>query len=245
VSELDLDGIRHAGFVFDLDGTLTDNMPFHQRAFDLFAGRHGLPALTLEQRRRLDGKRNRDIFPILFGRTFDAAALRALADEKESLYRELSRGKLAPMAGLRELLACLAQLKIPAAIATSAPPENVVHSLRELGLEGAFAAVAKAEDLPRGKPHPDVFLAAAAALQVEPSLCLAFEDAPLGVEAARAAGMTCVALTTSFPAEVFTAHPVAPHALVRDYDEFLAGPGRMIATRCARGVARAPREDRA
>jgi beta-phosphoglucomutase len=234
MSALDFGDARLRGFVFDLDGTLTDNMALHQRAFDLFAARHGLPALTLEQRRRLDGKRNRDIFPILFGKAFDAAALRALADEKESLYRELSRGKLEPMKGLRELLACLLTLKIPAAIATSAPPENVVHSLRELGLEGAFAAVAKAEDLPRGKPHPDVFLAAAQALQVEPELCLAFEDAPMGVEAARAAGMTCVALTTSFPAEVFRSHPVAPHALVRDYAEFLAGLGKMIVARAAR-----------
>jgi beta-phosphoglucomutase len=238
VSDLVFDGMRHAGVVFDLDGTVTDNMPLHQRAFDLFSARHGLPALTLEQRRRLDGKRNRDIFPILFGKSFDAAMLRAFADEKESLYRELSRGKLAPMAGLRELLACLTTLKIPAAIATSAPPANVEHSLRELKLERDFAAVAKAEDLPRGKPHPDVFLAAAAALQVEPSLCLAFEDAPMGVEAARAAGMTCVALTTSFAADVFAAHAVTPHALVRDYTEFLAGPGREL-------IARAAREGRA
>jgi HAD superfamily hydrolase (TIGR01509 family) len=219
-------GGRPRAVVFDLDGTLTDNMPIHQRAFDLFAGRHGLPPIGLEQRRRMDGKRNRDILPMLFGREFDAAALRRLADEKEALYRELSHGRLAPLPGLRDLLALLARAKVPAAIATSAPPENVAHSLRELALEGAFAAVAKSEDLPRGKPHPDVFLAAAGALGLDARLCLAFEDAPLGVEAARAAGMTCVALTTSFPAELFRSHPVAPHAVVRDYTEFLAGPGR-------------------
>ena len=217
---------RPRAVVFDLDGTLTDNMPLHQRAFDLFAARHGLPPIGLEQRRRLDGKRNRDILPILFGRELDAATLKSFSDEKESLYRELSRGRLAPLAGLLELLGLLARAAVPAAIATSAPPENVVHSLRELGLERAFAAVAKSEDLPRGKPHPDVFLAAAGALGLDARLCLAFEDAPLGVEAARAAGMTCVALTTSFPADLFLAHPVAPHAVVRDYTEFLAGPGR-------------------
>lgn len=226
MNPLAADGRRPRAVVFDLDGTLTDNMPLHQRAFDRFAQRHGLPPIGLEQRRRLDGKRNRDIFPILFGRELDAAAQRAFADEKESLYRELSHGKLAPLPGLRELLRLLEGARVPAAIATSAPPENVDHSLRELALEGAFAAVAKSEDLPRGKPFPDVFLAAARALRLDPRLCLAFEDAPLGVEAARAAGMTCVALTTSFPAELFLAHPVAPHAVVRDYDEFLAGPGR-------------------
>lgn len=219
-------GARPGAVVFDLDGTLTDNMPLHQRAFDLFAARHGLPPIGLEQRRRLDGKRNRDIFPILFGREIDAATLKGFSHEKESLYRELSRGKLTPLPGLRELLHRMKSAGVPAAIATSAPPENVVHSLRELALEGAFAAVAKSEDLPRGKPFPDVFLAAAAALGLDPRRCLAFEDAPLGVEAARAAGMVCVALTTSFPAALFLSHPVAPHAVTRDYDEFLAGPGR-------------------
>jgi HAD superfamily hydrolase (TIGR01509 family) len=224
---------RPRAVVFDLDGTLTDNMPLHQRAFDLFAARHGLPPISLEQRRRLDGKRNRDILPILFGREIDAPQLRRFSDEKESLYRELSLGRLLPLPGLRELLRLLASAGVPAAIATSAPPENVVHSLRELALEGAFAAVAKSEDLPRGKPFPDVFLAAAGALRLDARLCLAFEDAPLGVEAARAAGMTCVALTTSFSAEVFRAHPVAPDAVVRDYDDFLAGPGRDLFTPAA------------
>jgi beta-phosphoglucomutase family hydrolase len=215
-----------AGCVFDLDGTLTDNMAFHQRAFDAFLARHGLPPLTHELRRRLDGKRNRDIFPILFGRALDDSAQIAYAGEKEALYRELSSGRLAPLPGLSELLAALARRGVPAAVATSAPRENVDHTLRELGLESAFAAVARADDVAHGKPHPDVFLLAAKRLDVAPERCVAFEDAPVGIEAAHRAGMTCVALTTTFAREVFTTHPVAPHHVVRDFAEFLAGPGR-------------------
>jgi len=222
-------GALPAGAVFDLDGTLTDNMAFHQRAFDVFLARHGLPPLTHELRRRLDGKRNRDIFPILFGRALDDAAQIAYADEKESLYRELSRGRLVPLSGLRELLAVLGRLRVPSAVATSAPRENVDHTLRELGLAEAFRAVARADDVAHGKPHPDVFLLAAKRLGVAPGRCVAFEDAPVGIESARRAGMTCVALTTSFTSEVFTARPVAPHHVVRDFAEYLAGPGRAVA----------------
>jgi HAD superfamily hydrolase (TIGR01509 family) len=221
-------GARPAGAVFDLDGTLTDNMAFHQRAFDAFLARHGLPPLTHELRQRLDGKRNRDIFPILFGRALDDAAQIAYAGEKEALYRELSSGRLAPLPGLSELLAALARHGVPSAVATSAPRENVDHTLRELGLERAFAAVARADDVAHGKPHPDVFLLAAKRLGVAPERCVAFEDAPVGIEAARRAGMTCVALTTTFASEVFTTHPVAPHHVVRDFAEYLAGPGRAV-----------------
>ena len=105
-------------------------------------------------------------------------------------------------------------------------PTIVAHSLRELGLESAFAAVACADEVAHGKPHPDVFLLAARRMGVAPEGCVAFEDAPIGIEAARRAGMTCVALTTSFAREIFTAHPVAPHHVVRDFAEYLAGPGR-------------------
>ncbi|HET6165089.1 MAG TPA: HAD family phosphatase [Planctomycetota bacterium] len=219
---------RFAGAIFDLDGTLTDNMALHQRAFEVFLSKHGLPPLTLELRRRLDGKRNRDIFPILFARELDDVTQRAFADEKESLYRELSRGRLSPLRGLRELLALLGKARVPSAIATSAPLENVDHTLKELGLAEFFRVVARADDVPHGKPHPDVFLLAAKRLGVAPERCVAFEDAPVGIESARRAGMTCVALTTSFAAGVFTAHASAPHHVVRDYAEFLAGPGRDI-----------------
>lgn len=223
--------LRARGVVFDLDGTLTDNMALHMDAFDAFVRRHGLPALTLAARARLDGKRNRDIFPVLFGRALDEDELRALSDEKESLYRELSRGRLQPLAGLRALLAALERHGVPVAVATSAPALNVPHTLGELGLALRLTRVVRSEQVPRGKPHPDVFLAAAESIGVAPEACLAFEDAPIGLRAARAAGMACVAVTTSFSAAEFSAHGAAPDASVRDFTEFLAGPGAWLRER--------------
>jgi HAD superfamily hydrolase (TIGR01509 family) len=219
---------RARGFVFDLDGTLVANMGLHQEAFARFNDRHGLPRLTDEMRARLDGKRNRDIFPVLFGQALPPEELRRYADEKEALYRELSRGRLVPLAGLTRLLDALERRGLPSALATSAPLENVAHTLGELGLAGRLTRVVRSDMVPRGKPHPDVFLAAAQLIEVAPAECLAFEDAPAGVLSARAAGMTCVAVTTTFPAGTFAANGAEPDLEVPDFDAFLEGPGAWL-----------------
>jgi HAD superfamily hydrolase (TIGR01509 family) len=214
-----------AGVVFDLDGTLLHNMPFHIEAFNAFAERHSLPPLTLERRKWMDGKRNRDIFPGLFGRPLSDPDLETMADEKESLYRQLSVGRLTPLKGLLRLLDLLDARRIPVALATSAPMPNVEHTLRELGLATRLSVVARSDTVPRGKPFPDVFIEAARLLHVDPRACLAFEDAPAGIVAAREAGMRCVAMATSYPPDVLAETVPPPHQVVADYDEFLEGPG--------------------
>lgn len=225
------------GVVFDLDGTLVDNMCFHLEAFAVFVRRHGLPPMDHALRGRLDGQRNRDIFPILFGHPLDDVSFRQFEDEKEGLYRELSRGRLQPLPGTPRLLDLLDVRGIGTAVATSAPAANVVHTLDELGLVGRFRAVVRSDQVPRGKPAPDVFLEAARRLGIPPTTCLAFEDAPAGVMAARAAGMTCVAITSSFSPEQFAAHGARPDAAVRDYDAFLAGWADRLAEGGPRNVA--------
>jgi beta-phosphoglucomutase len=211
-----------------VDGTLVDNMDLHAEAFGRFCANHGLPAVTAESRARLDGRRNRDIFPELFGRPLEDAELRAFIDEKEGFYRQLSCGALAPLPGLLELLDRLQAANIPVALATSAPAENVEHTLGELKLSARLGLVVRSDQVPRGKPHPDVFLAAARMMGAPPEACLAFEDAPMGVRAARAAGMRCVAVTTSFPPAAFAAQGAEPHETVADFEEYLAGPGAWL-----------------
>lgn len=196
-------------------------MAVHAEAFAIFVTRHGLPPLTMADRARLDGKRNRDIFPDLFGGPLDEEVLQSYIREKESLYRELSRERLRPLPGLVPLLDMLDAASIPTAIATSAPAENVVHTLHELRLGDRLTRIVRSDSVARGKPFPDVFLAAATLLGVAPDACLAFEDAPAGLQAARAAGMGCVGVTTAFSAEELVAHDAAPDLAVRDYDEFL------------------------
>lgn len=219
---------RPSALVFDLDGTLTDNMAIHAEAFSVFAGRHGLPPLTREDRIRLDGKRNSEIFPELFGRTLTETEWREYETEKEGVYREISVGRLRALAGLPRLLSAARARGLAIGVATSAPLENVTHTLAELGLSSLLPAVVRSDQVPRGKPAPDVFLAAAAYLGVAPQDCLAFEDAPAGIVAARTAGMPCVAIATSFVEEELRRTTPPPDAVVRDFDEYLAGEGRWL-----------------
>jgi HAD superfamily hydrolase (TIGR01509 family) len=208
--------------IFDIDGTIVDNMHLHAEAFARFAERHGLPPLTTEDRARLDGRRNSEIFPILFKREVPRDEWLAYEHEKEGLYRELSRGRLMPMKGLHGLIDRLRASGIPMALATSAPEANVTHTLGELGLAGAFPVIVRGDQVPRGKPAPDVFLEAARRLGVEPAACLVFEDAPMGIAAAQAAGMAVVALTTSFAPAHFDQLQPPPSATCGNFEEFLA-----------------------
>jgi HAD superfamily hydrolase (TIGR01509 family) len=132
------------------------------------------------------------------------------------------------MTGLVRLLDRLDARGLPYAIATSAPAENVVHTLREIGLATRLPAVVRGDEVSRGKPAPDVFLAAAARLGVPPDACLAFEDAPSGVRAARAAGMRCVGVASADLASFLIDAPDPPELVVGSFDEFLDGPGRWL-----------------
>ncbi|MEO8482554.1 MAG: HAD family phosphatase [Acidobacteriota bacterium] len=223
-----LSSFHPAAAIFDVDGTIVDNMDWHARAFDAFARRHGLPPMTLETRRQTDGKRNREIFPVLFGREIGPEELRAFEEEKEGMYREISRSGLSPMAGFLRLLDRLDDASIPVALATSAPEANVEHTLREIGLTDRLGVIARGDQVKRGKPAPDVFLFAASLLGVPPEQCLAFEDAPLGIASARAAGMRCVAITSTFSAEDLLASDPPPDAAYADFDAYLNGVGRIF-----------------
>jgi beta-phosphoglucomutase len=216
------------GFVFDVDGTIVDNMPFHVRAFEMFTERHGIPPLTKEKRARLDGMRNREILPILFDRPLAEDEILRLAEEKETVYRDLSRGRLVPLPGLLPLLDAADRKGIRVALATSAPEKNVRHTLSELGLFERLTRVVRSDTVPRGKPFPDVFLAAAQTLGVPPAECIGFEDAPAGIRAVRAAGMPCVAVTTNFSAAELVAHDAEADHVVADFEDYLRGPGAWL-----------------
>ncbi len=213
---------RPRAAIFDLDGTVVDNMFLHAEAFAAFAERHGLPALTSADRARLDGRRNSEIFPVLFGREMSRDEWMACEHEKEGLYREVSRGRLRLVPGLTALLERLNANRIAVALATSAPALNVAHTLEEIGLAGAFPTIVRGDQVPLGKPAPDVFLEASRQLAVPAGHCLVFEDAPMGITAARAAGMRVVAVTTTFSVAHLAGLAEAPDLAVRDFDEFLA-----------------------
>jgi beta-phosphoglucomutase family hydrolase len=185
--------------IFDLDGTLVDNMRFHAEAWAALFARLGHAVPPERFAVELAGRKSEEIFALLLGHALPRAESERLAAEKEASYRAAFRAHMEPLRGAREMLARLRAGGLKLAVASAAPRENRDLVLDGLALRAQFDRVIGAEDAARGKPAPDIFLAAAAALEVEPRECLAFEDAVNGVRAARAAGMRCFAVSTTAP----------------------------------------------
>ena len=120
--------------------------------------------------------------------------MQGLADAKTEYQIAHLDGNVPPMPGLRELLDEIDRRGLPRAIASSGIRRYVEAVLRVNGLPDRFSVIITGDQVAHGKPAPDVFLAAARALNVEPSDCLVLEDAPAGVQAAKAAGMACIAV---------------------------------------------------
>ncbi|HSI02874.1 MAG: HAD family hydrolase [Myxococcota bacterium] len=183
--------------LFDLDGTLVDNMVFHARAWMQLCERHGIPARVEQFEREFAGKKNGEIIETLLGPGIEPARARALADEKEAVYRRIYEPHVAWVPGAHHLIMRLRAAGTPVAVATAAPRQNremVLGSLRALGL---FDAIVGGEQVANGKPAPDIFLEAAKKLGVPPAGCVVFEDAVNGVLAGKSAEMFTVGICTS------------------------------------------------
>jgi len=185
--------------IFDHDGVLVDSLELHQLAWAELGRRTGL-AITAEFIHETFGMTNFSIFRRLLGETLTDAEISRLSDRKEECYRDVARGRIHLMDGVREVLDALTARGVRLAIGSSGVRANLELTVHECGLDARFAAIASLEDITRGKPDPQVFLVAAAKAGVDPSRSVVFEDAPVGIQAAKAAGMYAVGLTTTRPA---------------------------------------------
>jgi beta-phosphoglucomutase len=188
--------------IFDMDGTIVDNMRYHEAAWGRLLAEHGLPFDADEFFRRTAGMASSEILAPLFPEA-DAARIDALGHDKELYYREAYGPHVAPLPGLLPLIARATSHGVPIAVASAAPPGNIDLVLDTLELRPFLKTIVAPSQGYRGKPHPDLFLAAAERMGVAAADCIVFEDAPNGVEAARRAGMRAVALTTMIEADSF------------------------------------------
>jgi HAD superfamily hydrolase (TIGR01509 family) len=189
-----------AAVIFDWDGVVIDSSAQHERSWELLAAEENL-YLPPDHFKKGFGKKNQVIIPAL-GWATEPAEVQRLADRKEELYRELvRRDGIQPLPGVRELLKALGQVGIPRSVGSSTPRANI-DLVREVAhLASLFEAITCAEDVSHGKPDPEVFLLAAAKVGAEPAHCVVLEDAHVGIEAARRAGMKCLAVATTHPLE--------------------------------------------
>lgn len=186
------------GVLFDMDGVLVASGPAHAASWRAVARKHGLQ-ITDEQFHGTFGRPSRDIIRILWGRELSDDDVRAIDDQKEAIYRDLITGMVPLTIGARECLQGLLNAGVKLAVATSGPRENLELVLREGRLEPCFAATVAGFDVPNGKPAPDCFLLAAERVGLPPRRCVVVEDAPVGIQAATAAGMKSIALIGTHP----------------------------------------------
>jgi beta-phosphoglucomutase family hydrolase len=193
----DIPVTRFKAAIFDMDGTMINNMAYHKKAWQAFLKKHGITLTEEEFRHKISGKKNDQIFELVFDRKLDKDEELRYTEEKESLYRELFKPDIAEIAGLTGLINQLHAKGIKTAIATTAPAKNRDFALKELGLEDKFEVILGDEHVSRGKPHPEIYELTAQKLGVKPQECLVFEDSPPGVAAGKAADMTVVGILSS------------------------------------------------
>jgi beta-phosphoglucomutase len=190
---------NHFGVIWDLDGVLVDTAEFHFQSWVRTLARYEIP-FDRDSFWKTFGMNNTGVLTTLLGHHPEAQLLREIDAEKEQLFRELIHGQVQPLPGVKSWLDSFERTSIPQAIASSAPQANIDALVNELSFRRYFRAVVSGASMP-GKPDPAVFLEAARQIEVPAENNLVIEDSVAGVEAARRAGMKCVAVLTSNPRE--------------------------------------------
>ncbi|GAB4400626.1 MAG: beta-phosphoglucomutase family hydrolase [Rhodoferax sp.] len=196
--------------IFDMDGTVVDSMPAHAQSWQDFARQHGLSIDLPALMRRTTGRNGVECMRLLFGPSLSEPAALALVAEKEAIYRARFGPQFRSVAGFAAFYAQARVRGLRLGLGSAGDRHNIAFSLAHLDLPQPFDAIVSGDEGLPGKPQPDIFLTAAQRLGVAPEQCIVFEDAPLGIEAARRAGMRAVALCTGHtPQELAGAHVLA------------------------------------
>ena len=198
---------RPEAFIFDLNGTMIDDMEYHTIAWHRILNEDLKAGLSREEVQRQMYGKNEELLGRVFGEGhFTQTEMDAISVKKENSYQLAFRPHLQLIAGLPAFLEAAEKRHIRMAIGSAAIPFNIDFVLDNLAIRHYFRTIVSAADVTISKPHPETFLKAAEGLGVAPEACIVFEDAPKGVEAAFRAGMKCVVLTTMLEAAEFHAY---------------------------------------
>ncbi|WKN42352.1 HAD family hydrolase [Tunicatimonas pelagia] len=187
--------------LFDMDGVIVDNHEFHLESWLQFFEKHNIQMTEEEYKAKVNGRTMENIIPKLFGREMTNEEIWEIGEEKEALYRDLYRPHIKPTPGLVTFLSEVVRENTLRTVSTSAPPANVDFTLGQTGLRAYFSTIIDSTMVTHGKPHPEVYLRSAEALGVKPSQCIVFEDAILGIQAGKKAGMKVVGVASTHTRE--------------------------------------------
>ena len=185
------------GVIFDWDGVVINSADLHEKSWEILAEELGL-TLPLDHFEKGFGKRNETIIGKMLCWSEDQAEIIRLGNRKEEIYRELGIEKgISLVPGSKEFIEMLCRNSVPMSIGTSTERKNIDLAIEQNQLGGLFSGAVCSEDVSKGKPDPEVFLKAAELISVEPANCIVFEDSTHGIEAAIAAEMNPVGITTT------------------------------------------------
>ena len=206
-------------FIFDMDGTMIDSMPWHAKAWVEFTRRRGMAIDVPDLMARTTGRNGTECIRELLQREVEQAEADALTREKEDIYRELFGPAFTEVAGFRAFAAQASTRGYKLAVGTAGDIHNVAFAMSRLGMEPEPLTIVRGDEGLPGKPQPAIFLEAARRIGAAPERCIVFEDAPFGIEAARRAGMHAVAVCSTHSAQELA----GPHVLaaVRDHHELM------------------------
>lgn len=196
---------NYSAFLFDLNGTIIDDMHYHINAW------HGIlndlgANISLERTKEECYGKNHELLERIFPGVYTNEEKDRMSIEKERAYQEAFRPQLKSIEGFDVFLKKAHGQGIRTAIGSAAIMFNIDFVLDGLHIRHLIDAVVSADDVAHSKPHPETFLKCAEALHVDPAHCLVFEDAPKGVEAAQNAGMDCLVITTMHEKHEFSAY---------------------------------------
>lgn len=211
---------KQKAFIFDLNGTMVNDMPFHIQAWHQIFHQHGKMFSLEESKRECYGK-NQEILDRIFPGKFTEEEKNTISITKEKKYQQDFRPHLKLIEGLDEYLEKVATAGIKIGIGSAAILFNVDFVLDGLNIRKYFTSLVSADNVENSKPNPETFLKCARELNVDPEDCVVFEDAPKGVEAALNANMKCIVITTMHTIDEFAAYPNIIGFIKNYHDDFL------------------------
>jgi beta-phosphoglucomutase len=213
----------YQAFIFDLNGTMIDDMEYHNIAWHSILNDDLHASLSKEEVKSQMYGKNEELLDRIFGKGhFTKEEVAAISRKKENSYQQAFKPHLRLISGLPAFLEKADQQHIRMAIGSAAIPFNIDFVLDNLFIRTYFKVIVSADDVTISKPHPETVLKAAEGLNARPEACVVFEDAPKGVEAALNAGMKCVVLTTMHRKEEFHEYPNIL-GYIEDYNDPLLG----------------------
>jgi HAD superfamily hydrolase (TIGR01509 family) len=184
--------------LWDMDGVIADSGSFHFAAWQETFATRGVN-FTREDFTKLFGTRNDFMIGSVMGRGLSEGDVKVIVREKEERFRRKATGNIKPFPWAVRLLNAIKKGNFKLGLVSSAPKENIELVLTELNLEGIFDCIVFGQEVSESKPSPQIYLLAARKLKVAPKDCVVIEDSPLGVKAAKTAGMKCLAITNTYP----------------------------------------------